>query len=265
MVYQNKFVAEIKSNGKILRMKDGYISLPFGSEYTILLKNLNSQRASVDISIDGENVLDNSSLIVGANETSEIKGFLKGNVARNSFKFIQKTEEIMNHRGDRIDDGMIRIEYAFEKTNPVNLLLEKTEKENPDVHVYHHWNYGNWFSGDSGMRYNYNSSMDLASSSKGERGILSRDSVTCENVGQTPQADEGITVKGSQINQHFNYASIGELEDSQVIVIRLRGSTPSGHKVQSAISVKDKLTCSSCGRKSNSSFKFCPNCGTFLE
>ena len=268
MVYQNKFVAEIKSNGKILRMRDGYISLPFGSEYTILLKNLNSKKASVNISIDGESVLDNSSLILHANQEAELQGFLKGNVATNSFRFIQKTEEIMNHRGDRADDGIVRIEYAYEKPNEMQLLLEKTEKKNPDINVYHHWNYGGWFNGDSSVHYrnatlSSSDGMTYASGSK-TRGII-ENAVTSETLGQTPMADEGITVKGSQISQHFNYASIGDLEDSEVIILRLRGITNSGQSVKKPITVKDKLTCSSCGRSSSSANKFCPNCGTFLE
>ena len=259
MVYQDKFVAEVKSSGKILRMKDGYVSLPFGSEYTILLKNLSSRKASVKISIDGDDVLGGSSLILDPNTESELKGFLNGNVAKNSFRFIQKTEEIANHRGDRIDDGIIRIEFAYEKENKLNVLLE-----NKDVHVYHHWNYDNWFTGDSTVKYSSDPMSHTINSGDITGAPLS--SITCQqSLGQTPMPDEGITVKGSEINQHFNYACIGELENSQVIIIRLKGMTASGKVVQTPLTVKDKLECPTCGRKSNSSFKFCPNCGTFLE
>ena len=49
----------------------------------------------------------------------------------NKFKFIQKTDKIIGHRGDNIDDGMIRVEYRYEK--------------HPDVHIttweHHHIDY----------------------------------------------------------------------------------------------------------------------------
>jgi hypothetical protein len=245
-------------------MKDGYVSLPFGSEYTLLLKNLSSKRASVNISIDGEDVLDNSTLILDGNTESELRGFLKGNTARNGFRFIQKTEEIVNHRGDRIDDGMIRIEFAYEKPDPVFILLEDKKKEE-DVHIYHHWNHNNWFSGDSTFRHSKGPENYTSNVRDQSRGIMNTTLATCENIGHVPMQDEGVTVKGSEVNQHFNYASIGSVEESQVIILRLRGATSSGASVKAPLTVKDKLECSSCGKKSNSSFKFCPSCGTFLE
>ena len=91
------------------------------------------------------------------------------------------------------------------------------------------------------------------------------DSLGVQNISQTPNADEGITVKGSEVNQEFRYASMGTLEESTVIVIALKGITQSGQNISQAVNVQDKFTCSSCGTKSKSSFKFCPSCGTFLE
>jgi len=114
MTYNNKFVAVVKCNGKILVEKNGIVHIPFGSEYTILLKNLNSVKAVVDITIDGQDILDSNRLIVHPNSSNELKGFMKDNRVTNKFKFIQKTEEISDFRGDNIDDGIIRIEITFE-------------------------------------------------------------------------------------------------------------------------------------------------------
>ena len=58
MTYKDQFVVEVKTDGQILRVRDGAVYLPYGCEYSILLKNLNSKKASVKISIDGEDVLD---------------------------------------------------------------------------------------------------------------------------------------------------------------------------------------------------------------
>ena len=56
MMYDNKFVAALKVNGKILREVKDIVFVKFGSEYSILLKNLNSVRALVNIQIDGQEV-----------------------------------------------------------------------------------------------------------------------------------------------------------------------------------------------------------------
>jgi len=98
--------------------------------------------------------------------------------------------------------------------------------------------------------------------------------VVCDSLGvqasftaqNTPLPDEGITVKGSEMYEQYSYGSIGELEDSSVVVISLKGMQhSSGVVVSEPVTVKTKLECSSCGLKSKSSYKYCPNCGTFLE
>lgn len=276
MTYKDHFVVEVKSNGKILRVKDDSVFLPFGSEYTLLIKNLHSRRASVKISIDGDDVLDNHSLVLDGNSSTELEGFLRGNVARNRFRFINKTKEISDHRGDKADDGLIRVEFAFEKPQP-KPMIEKTIKEvhhhyNPPVKFEYYgtnadWTYCNNQSSakdHNGETVMYSSCDTLNSPRELDRTIVC-DSLGVENISEMPNADEGITVKGSEVHQQFNYTSIGSLEESNVIVISLKGLKDSGTPVTQTVTTKDKLTCSSCGTKSKSSFKFCPNCGTFLE
>ena len=265
MTYKDRFVAEIKSDGKILRVKDDTVYLPFGSEYSLLLKNLNARRASVDVEVDGQDVLNNMSLILEPNSTTELMGFLRGMTATNSFRFIQKTKQIQEHRGDRIEDGLVRVEFAFEK--PVKEpWIANTIKE---VHHYHDKSpfEFTYYGGQSDWSYNSNES--TADKRSALRGISS-DSVqsyncTVENVGAVPQKDEGITVKGSEINQSFIYGSMGELEESQVIIIKLRGLTSHGVSVSQPLTVQDKLSCKICGTKSKSSAKYCHNCGAYLE
>lgn len=277
MTYKDQFVAEIKVNGKVLRLKDDAATLPFGSEYSILLKNLNSRRVSVKISIDGQDALEYSSLILDANESTELQGFLSGNVVRNRFKFIQKTKEIQEHRGDKIDDGFIRIEFAFEKEEPE--IIKKTIIHEDHIyrrreHPYFNWNYNNWFNDNSSVKYGsattFTSCVGQSINSSGDntRGIceqsinMVQSSDMCLGI---PDQDEGITVKGSECNQEFRYTVMGELEQSRVIIIKLRGMTSTGGTIEIPVTVQTKLECKTCGTKSKSSFKFCPNCGTYLE
>ena len=49
MMYESKLAAAIKVNGKVLReFNKDTVYIPFGSEYSILLKNLNTKRAIVE-------------------------------------------------------------------------------------------------------------------------------------------------------------------------------------------------------------------------
>lgn len=251
MVYQNKFVAVIKVDGKILREKDNNdVFLPFGSEYSILLKNLNSATAKVDVSIDGEDVLDCKSLIVYPNSETELKGKLTGTKAKNKFKFIEKTDEVSDYRGDRVDDGIIRVEVFFEKEKCDNMH-----------HNYYHYYYPYYYDKiwwgssatiDGSKIYCYNSTNKIA---------------TKEYLSYTlTNSCDGITVKGSEINQDFNYAGYHDFNNiSEVIILRLRGTKQKGTKINKPLLVSNKIKCSTCGRTHKSSLKFCSNCGTYLE
>jgi hypothetical protein len=118
MVYHNNFVAAIKVGGKILREQSDVVALPFGSEYSIYLKNQNSVRALVRVSIDGKYTSDVSDgwFIIGANDMLELERFIhNGNFDKgNRFKFIERTAQIEEHRGIGGDDGLVRVEYKFE-------------------------------------------------------------------------------------------------------------------------------------------------------
>ncbi len=262
MVYYNNFVSVIKSRGKVLREDSkGVVRLPFGSEYTILLKNKDSRKAVVNVEIDDESVV--AGVIVPANKTVELKGSLNGLTVRNRFKFIQKTKEIQNYRGDRLGDGLVRIEYTFEKkveepvwyyTPPITVVWP------PDDDVWR----PKKCSSSAPHIYDSPSSGDCVyTCSNGiNNSTLVGSSLTCNTL---PKSDEGITVKGSKTKQDFVYGYTDVLESqSSVIILHLRGLTKGSIKVKKAITVKNKLRCPTCGRRSKSSMQFCGNCGTCL-
>src|SRR5271157_5055117 len=129
MVYSpNKVVACVKVDGKVLREEGNTVTLPFGSEYSVLIKNLNATRIKVKVSIDGTEATESVWLVVDANSSMELERFIRnGNLsAGNRFKFIERTEAIEEHRGIKADDGLIRIEYQVEKNPPV---IEKVYRE----------------------------------------------------------------------------------------------------------------------------------------
>lgn len=247
MTYKDYFVAEVKVGGKILRVQNDKVFLPFNSEYSILLKNLNTKRAKVKIQIDGQDVLSGHSIVMEANQTLDLAGFMKGSKVTNRFKFIEKTQEISDYRGDRVDDGLIRIEFAYEK--PITYYYYEPLKT--------HWTptYTPW---------------DVYGTSNDSSRNVHVGDVTCNycNISSNEFKDindKGITVKGSETRQDFLYTTFGDSEEPQVIILQLVGKKDTGNVVQEPLTIEKKLVCKTCGRSWKSFQKFCGNCGTFLE
>lgn len=259
MVYNQKFIAAVKVDGKILREvnnNDNEVILPFGSEYSIQLMNLDHRRAVANITIDGNDVLDGSRLVLDPNSSSEIKGVMKGGKVKNNFKFIQKTSKIQDHRGDKVDDGFIRIEFGFERE------FDRTWYTYHDPVVYK--------SFDT-TKYNdvfYRScdqprAMADVNISASINPLLTGCSQNQKQ--QLLNEDEGITVAGSETSQKFSETHVGSIEDKNSIVIKLKGTTSNNLKVTRPLTVKTKIECPTCGTKSKSNIKYCPECGTNIQ
>lgn len=294
-MFKNNFVLAIKVDGKILKDVKDLVYLPFGTEYSILLKNLEARTASVDVSIDGKDVLDGNSLVIRPEKITELKGFMKEQIITNKFKFIEKTAKISEHRGDYVDDGMIRVEVTYEKEQTDKLNLIQSE-----IHHHHHYhNDGNKFmpdivpwwqqplvtySSDGTGDFNANPSFTVSCSNDNVNVCSSQyysstdfkiDSVNSNTKGiigsgvppkqetLKPVNEDGITVNGTPIKQDFDYAYIGELEaNSTVIVMRLKGRKADNNtKIEKPLLVK--VSCSTCGTKCRNA-KYCPECGTCL-
>lgn len=256
-MFCKNFVGVVKCGGKILRERDGnVVYVPFGAEYSILLKNLSSRKASVKIEIDGVDVLNGNSLIVNSNSEIELERFLKKMDKGNRFKFIQKTKEIQDYRGDKIDDGIVRITYQFEKEVDYGIY---------NCFVGH---YPNKIYNNPGYEWHSDSTYTYSGLAKGIETSCCSNLRSCSldsSESFTPEANEGITVPGSISNQKFTYGSIGILEDTiHTITLQLRGESK-GVEVTKPLTVEIKLKCQTCGRKNKHNSKFCSNCGTALE
>ncbi len=261
-MYKDKFVVAVKVGGRILREKDGVVYLPFGNEFSLLLKNLESRKSSVKVSVDGQDVLGGKSLLLSPNSSLELERFVESLDRGNKFKFIQKTKEIVEHRGDKVDDGIVRVEFAFEQmTKHVNVI------EHMDHHHHHHHDYWyyprpyphptwTWTSGT------LTATCDITTGSVGKSSGAGN--VSCFVNQASPLPDEGITVRGSESHQNFHEGYIGTLDPSEVIIIRLRGEKSTGVNVEKPITVRDKTQCDSCGNAVLPTVNFCEKCGTAI-
>lgn len=291
-MYSNKLIACIKADGKILREKGENIFLPFGSEYTLWFKNEHSRKARIQVSIDGTDVLFGRAIILDAGETMDLKGFVRdvnGNDNR-AFRFITKTQEISDFRGDKIEDGLIKVTYQFEKEQNVVEHIHHT------YHHYDHYRHPIWISNKPSWPYNNpiifgssqnNTNDNIFSKSINTNNVsvtagestenYSTTSVNCSfdvdnvlrstnvNTSMNVSDDPGITVEGSDTGQSFRLGSIGELEAKvHTMVFSLKGLTENQEIVQ-PVTVKSKKQCPSCGKKWKGTFEYCPHDGTFLR
>ncbi len=263
MVYKNNFIVVVKCNGKVMREQDGAVTLPFGSEYSIMLKNKDSRKAVASVEIDGEDVMNGHKYIVPANTSVELKGFLKGLNAKNKFRFIKKTKEISDFRGDKLDDGLVRVEFWYEEqcSSPWVWPSYTIYNNNYDKDNSFYVDYKGSTGGPGQATYTSNfCSSNIDSELIGDLNKIIKSEIPEE---------EGITVKGSKTNQQFNYGSVGILENnSSVIIIELKGTTKRAGRVMQVkkpITVKSRIQCSTCGKKWKSSMSFCGNCSTALD
>lgn len=271
MVHSNKLVVALKVGGKFLRdTKDldnnNEVFIPFGSEYSIFIKNLHSERALVDIDVDGESAI--TGLVVDAkNDTRytlnwvELERFHKGNnLNGHRFKFIEKTQEISEHRGDGPEDGLIVVRYRFEKPRPVFPTYRSRITRKTFIPENDNWTADSW-SGDD----HYDN---------GSQGMSFGGTLCSASPAPVPQAsamfnqevsDAGITVEGSHSNQSFHTTTFGETETTlHSIVLKLRGMVEE-QKVVKSVTTRSRVTCKTCGKKCETSWKMCSQCGTSVR
>jgi len=270
-MYQSKLVASLKANGKILREFKDTVYIPFGSEYSILIKNLNTARACVNVFLDGENVVPGG-LVVNPGQEIDLERWIKnGNLSEgNRFKFIERTSDIENGpRGIKLEDGLIRIEFQYEVPRPIVNIPDRSWATPQWGGVY-----------ASGASYNVNGALRSVDFSAGEAMKASATSATnatlqSMNIGNTSNVhdgmatmdwnDVGITVPGSKSTQKFTEVTMGALEaEKHTIVLKLLGETPNNKPVLQPVTVKAKQKCDTCGHTNKATAQFCNKCGTAL-
>jgi hypothetical protein len=236
MMYESKLAAAIKVDGKVLREFKDTVHIPFGSEYTILLKNLNTTRAVVNVYIDGDNMVPGGLVLDPGREIDLERSIKNGNLTEgNRFKFIERTGAVEQHRGIGIEDGLVRIEFQFEQpARPITWNTTQIGSIYPQGGIMR------------GMDVSYSTNSTLNSVTASATSALS---------------DVGITVPGSHSTQKFSTAYVGALESTKhSMVFKLFGGV-----MPEPITVKHKPKCVTCGKHNKATAKFCSECGTALE
>ncbi|HUU86247.1 MAG TPA: zinc ribbon domain-containing protein [Candidatus Glassbacteria bacterium] len=274
MVFKKNFIAVVQVNGKPLREGNGNVLIPFGSEYSIYLKNLESRDAVVDVSIDGKDVLDGNSIVVKANSSTELHGYMDGSVVRKRFKFIPMTEKIEEYRGIKPEDGLVRVEFRFEKEiTPIQYTMTVSSPSPTWTNPYPptcRWEDGP-YTISKGETFLSSDSSIYASYLNTSRQLKGVESISSIYVDANPRSitmpvENGITVPGSETNQQFTPTYIGALEsESHVIVLQLVGRKEDETRVMKPVFTREKITCPTCGTRNSTRVNFCGECGTNLK
>lgn len=304
-MYNNKLVAAIAIGGKIVREQGEKVYIPFGSEYQIYLKNENSRKVLVRIEVDGLNVFsDNSRCVLNAGESHYLSTRMEGGKHYN-LKFIEKTNQIEQFRGNKAGDGLIKISYQFVK-EPVQVNYTYTKSEHdpyiiktptyPWSHTYgaaRRLDGGNYgvhggnllgspsFPGGIFINSTTNTIGTPISGVVNATGELPIGAFTNScyigaagftstiTTASTPAVNnhEGITVNGNKRDDVF-YAHVYEtdpLETTEHVMVLQLQGGFPEIPVTAIKFTRTKIQCSSCGTKNTSNNKFCGQCGTGLE
>jgi hypothetical protein len=278
-MYNKKLVASIRVNGKILREFKDTVYIPFNSEYSILLKNLNTVRANINIYIDGDNIVPGGLVLNAGQEIDLQRAIRNGNMNEgNRFKFIERTGKIEDHRGIKLEDGLIRVEYQFEK------VFKRQDGINwIGNHHYYHYGYDNcwdpnnilrssgggtatpsWMTGTTTCGGDGLGTTYAAVNNMAVGATLTASSAQAFNA--APQTETGITVPGSKSEQKFVTVSDFICEpEKHNIILKLLGETENNRPVVAPVTVSTKAQCTTCNRKNKATAKFCSECGTALE
>lgn len=261
MMYSDKLVVALKVGGRILREDKDTVTLPFGSEYSVFIKNLNSVRMQVAVTIDGEDVA--GRLVIAPNSVLELERFMQsGNLSSgNRFKFIERSAAVEAHLGISAEDGLIRVEGWREV--PQRLPFP--------FHSYEQRRYDRKYARGMLRSKSFAPTLGTTTQGWGEQAAFTcslnnvASSAVAASAAPEPTSDQGITVPGSVSNQSFHYVENFPIETtSSVIVMRLRGAYGQ-QVVTEPVTVEQKLECSSCGLVSKSSSMYCARCGTSLR
>jgi hypothetical protein len=257
MTYRKDFVVAVRSGGRVLAEvgNDPTVHLPFGSEYSIVLKNLHGTRAQVQVYIDGKDVLYGKSIVIGPNQKVELERYVKDLLKGKRFRFIEKTAEVVVERGDEVDDSIIHVSYRFERPGVSAIPITYVPTT--------YWPY--WeptvprLDVDSAHKYRTVQRTGDISCREGQVSCYNS-SVSDGPLVNQAQTDVGKTVKGSSSKQSFTTTSVGTLEDeTHVINVVMRGFR-SGQAVAEPVTVKKTVRCG-CGKVSKSGSNFCRHCG----
>jgi len=254
-MYKNGFVLVVKdSNGKVLRDSGSKVELPFYEEYSLLLKNKNSEKAVAKVFIDGEDALNGKKLIIDGYDDLVLERFLKNDLSKGrKFQFVPQSDERIKHKKKSGELGIIEVVFQKEKEFKLNFIGDNEYTPFPPYKP-HPWVPHDPYRPTPMKPYYRCGSMSSIQSCSFSMGKTRAGGQSCRIGG---------TAEGSRSTQSFRHGNIGSLEN-ETITIRLRiVPLPQGESK----TVKDtkNIFCIDCGKKNPYKAVYCMACGNKLN
>jgi hypothetical protein len=121
MAFANNYVVSVLVNGKPQRefSSDGKraVTLPFGSEYKIRIKNQSYKKALINVTIDGASIFSaGQQLILRGQESIDLERFVDNLSEGRKFKFVSKDQAAVEGHFDPTSSemGLLKVEFVPE-------------------------------------------------------------------------------------------------------------------------------------------------------
>lgn len=288
-MYRNDFVVVLQDlKGNTLReTREGFIHLPFGTEYKFLFKNKSFRRAVVSLFIDGTDALGGSQIVVDGNTSTTLERFILDgdNYKGHRFKFVDPKKDPNVQDPDSSQNGVVRIIVQYEKyeqptiviRRPWNIVVDSDSSRWSCWPTYYTYSAGNTNTNFPDSSISFTSMSCSATPTKGglaDSSVVSNYCSTVESSGvatahrhapaNIDSARPGATVEGSESNQSFYTVSVGTLEDRKhIFEFRLLGRTE--EDVPVTVKPTNVVFCGSCGTKAKWEDNYCKQCGHKLD
>jgi hypothetical protein len=207
-----EFVVNVIYDGEILvPNKKMVVALPFGSEYSLRLRNKSGKRALANIFIDGEAISDNNEgVIIDAHSYVDVDRFIN---VKKKLKFVSEKSSAAADFGktNNNSNGIVKVEWRLEANKPSCALRSHTIIETT---------YPPWYPCPKWVPY-----------PKPYKPYIcpSWTVVCCDDYGQLKNMEtiSGCTVEGSVSKQDFDYEQfITQTGAPTITIITLKGYSP---------------------------------------
>jgi len=282
-MYSNGHVVAVQVNGKTVNDSNGKVLLPFGVEYSLMLKNRNDRKVVARVYIDGEEVTKSGRLILDANSSLNLERYVEdmNNGAR--FKFVPLANDKVKDKGDS-EKGYVEVRFQLVKPTQSQVIYHEEHIYHNHHHFNDYWTYpiykGPYYIGDPvwcstngdpvwcstnggcGGTCTSNSSNNMTSISCSVGGSLNEANVEKQYFAKIEDnhliEEAGATIKGSNSDQKFSYSYVGELEAQETVIrFQLVGTSDKEIALQYT-----KTHCNQCGKRYETNDNFCSKCGT---
>ena len=256
MSFISRFVAVIKSNGKVLRETQvngtPTVYLPYFNEYLVELVNNHRVRCVAEVQIDGTDVLSGKQLIIEANSKVYLERFVvDGNLNHGKrFKFVPLSNSKVQNPYEP-ENGKIRVKFWKEVDTTHILPKYQYPYDNWE------WPYYTPLYWESPFKYQSSGGVIPASMNYCCSSIQTLNASAINGA----MASGGATVEGGSSNQKFSLGSIGTLESTYTeLVLQILPA----EQVRTVQNTKH-IYCSSCGKRNAYKNNYCFFCGSQLE